>query len=71
MTEQKEIVFVIDGSGEKKRSSNIETVKQLILKGLDYQQAWRIARRYISLKTFNEYFRIATEEIEAEKHEQK
>ena len=70
MTQQK-IVFITKGAGEKKRSHNIEAIKQLILKGFNYQQIWQTARKYITPKTFNEYYQIAFEEVEAEKHEQK
>jgi len=63
-------LFIIKGSGEKKRSHNIETVRKLILKGLTFEQIWQQACFYLTAKTFNEYFIIAFKSIEENKNEQ-
>ncbi len=64
-------VFVTKGSGEKKRSQNIEAVRKLILKGLSYEEIWSQACLYISTRTFDEYYRIASQSIMREnKNEQ-
>jgi len=66
------IVFVTKGSGEKKRSGNIKTIRKLIEQGLDYQQIWCHACFYLSMRTFNEYYQIAYDSVKREKeNEQK
>lgn len=60
--------FIIKGSGEKKRSHNIEVVRNLLQKGLTYEQIWQKAMLYISQKTFFEYYLIAKNILEADKN---
>lgn len=58
--------FVIIGSGERKRSMNISIVKQLIKKGLTFDDIWKLACHYITARTFNEYYVIAFEQLQEE-----
>ena len=60
-------IFVIKGSGEKKRNHNIQTVKKLIEKGESYEQIWLQVCFYITSRTFDEYYRIASQLIQREK----
>lgn len=60
-------LFITKGSGEKKRSHNIEAIRKLISKGLTYEQVWQQACHYLTAKTFNEYFIIAFKSIEENK----
>jgi len=62
-------LFIIKGSGEKKRSHNITTIRKLILKGLTYEQIWQQAMQYITSKTFYEYYQIAKKLIEEKQYE--
>ena len=61
-----ESIFWHKGEGMSRRSHNINAVKDLILKGLSYQEIWNIAGLYFTSKKFDEYYNFALNSIEAE-----
>lgn len=58
--------FWLAGDGMIRRDHNIDRVKNLIKSGLSYNEIYRRARRYFRSKTFDEYYHIALDEINAE-----
>ena len=59
-------LFFLKGEGSARREYNINVVKDMIKKGMSFQEICRLSRKYFRPKTISEYHNIAQEEIDEE-----
>jgi len=59
-------LFFIKGEGSARRAYNIDIVKNMIKKGMSFQEICKLSRKYFRSPTISEYYDIAQEEIDEE-----
>lgn len=63
---KKSSLFFLKGEGSARREYNINIVKDMIKRGIPFQEIFKLSRKYFRSKTISEYFDIAQEEIAEE-----
>jgi len=62
----RKLQFFLKGEGSSRREHNINVVKNMIRKGMSFQEICKLSRKYFRPPTISAYYDIAQEEIAEE-----